>query len=360
MGSEEDPDYLSEYYNEPTSSSNPGPIHSLFLPITYSITCIVGMVGNMLVISVFAFNNKKKSLTGIFFVNLAVADLLFVCTLPFLAYYSAHKWIFGDAMCKIIRGMYRVNLYTSMLTLTAITFDRFFSIVIATKAQRYQQSKHKWGGGICALIWLLSLYLAIPQLVFASSNGEHCNEHHSQWLQPMVYSVQLAVGFFLPLLAMVLCYTFIINTLVHSRSFQSRKNMKIILTLVVAFIVTQLPFNVTFLLYLLTKLPPPSLVTALRITEAITYVHACLNPILYFFVGNKFKNNINKVLKALGLDERWEEPEKVGGRSVSYMPASANETARRTPQTSNILLTNAQTGPASVYPSSILMEVKTE
>ncbi|XP_068111179.1 C-X-C chemokine receptor type 6-like [Hyperolius riggenbachi] len=317
---------LDDYYNDLHESDTTGssPIHSLFLPITYSITCIVGMVGNLLVISVFAFYEKKKSLTDIFFVNLAVADFLFVCTLPFLAYYSAHKWIFGNAMCKIIRGLYRINLYTSMLTLTAITFDRFISIVIATKAQRYQQSKHKWGGGMCALIWLISLCLAIPQLVFATSNGKDCDDNHEKWLQTIVYSVQLAVGFFLPLSVMVLCYTFIINTLVRSRSSQKKKSIKIILTLVVAFAVTHLPFNVTFLLYLLTKLPPPSLTTALTITEAIAFVHACMNPILYFFVGTKFKNSFKRMLKALGLAGRGEEPDRVTEGSSKYMSGSTN------------------------------------
>ncbi|KAG1940172.1 C-C chemokine receptor type [Pimephales promelas] len=39
---------------------------------------------------------KLRSMTDIFLLNLAIADLLLVSSLPFLAHYTRDQWIFGD------------------------------------------------------------------------------------------------------------------------------------------------------------------------------------------------------------------------------------------------------------------------
>ncbi|XP_077311601.1 C-X-C chemokine receptor type 6 [Lithobates pipiens] len=287
------------------------PIYEVYLPIMYISTCVAGLLGNMLVIVVFVFYEKKKTLTEAFFLNLAVADILFLCCFPFLFYQLRYdEWIFGDIMCKVVFGMYRVNLFTSMLTLTAITFDRFVSIVKGVKAQKYQQRKHKWGAAMCAFIWMIALLLAVPQFKFSKVNNEHCLEEYEDtklWLT--VYSFQLVVGFFLPSSTMVICYSFILNTLIRSKSLQKKKSIRIILALVVVFMVTQLPFNVTLLIFIVRE-RDPQLYEVLAVLESVAYLHACLNPILYFFVGSKFRNSFWKMLSGFGLVKGREEPSR--------------------------------------------------
>lgn len=289
---------------------NKDPIYDVYLPIMYIIICVSGLLGNVLVIVVFVFYEKKKTLTEAFFLNLAVADILFLCSLPFLFYQLYNKWIFGDIMCKVIFGMYRVNLFTSMLTLTAITFDRFVSIVKGVKAQKYQQHKHKWGAVICASIWATALLLVVPQFIFSKEDNDSCQEEYGDMkkLRITVYSFQLVVGFFLPSSTMVICYGFILNTLIRSKSLQKKKSIRIILALVVVFIVTQLPFNVTLLIMITNKENDTELFKVLVVLESVAYLHACLNPILYFFVGSKFRNSFWKMLRGFGLGKGWEEP----------------------------------------------------
>uniref|UniRef100_A0A8C5PZE3 C-X-C chemokine receptor type 6 n=1 Tax=Leptobrachium leishanense TaxID=445787 RepID=A0A8C5PZE3_9ANUR len=269
-------------------------LHSIFVPVVYSAICIFGLIGNLVVIIVFLFYEKMKTLTDIFLVNLATADMLFLC------------WIFGDIMCKLIRGAYRVNMFTSMLTLTCITFDRFISITQATKISQFQVHKRKWGKVFCAVIWMLSFLLAVPQFKHSINTGSVCyEEYDKQYVEVLVTSFQMAIGFYVPLMVMLTCYTLIIITLINATSFQKHKSLKIIFTLVVAFIATQLPFNVTILIYVLdkNKRVEQDFTTALIITETIAFLHACLNPILYFFVGIKFRKTLWKILKDLGLNK---------------------------------------------------------
>ncbi|KAG8548618.1 hypothetical protein GDO81_024765 [Engystomops pustulosus] len=248
MAEYEYPDQPSKI--EDTHSNGPSDhdaLLKLFLPVAYSITCVLGLIGNVLIIIVFVFFEKVKTLTDTFLMNLAIADILFLHTLPFLAYESAESWIFGDALCKIIRGTYRVNLYTSMLTLTAITVDRFISITQVTKANKYQVTKHKW--------------------------------------------------------------SFILRTLVKARGVQKKKSMKIIVAIVVIFIVTQLPHNALVMAITLNKklFFNPIFIRGSIVMEALAYIHACLNPILYFFVGTKFRKHFWRIFRCLGRHKMQEE-----------------------------------------------------
>lgn len=301
------------------------PIYEVYLPIIYIITCVAGLLGNALVIVVFVFYEKKNTLTEAFFLNLAVADILFLYSFPFL-FYQLHynKWIFGEITCKVVFGMYRVNLFTSMLTLTAITFDRFVSIVKGVKAQKYQQRKHKWGAAMCAFIWVIALLLAVPQFKYLKDDYGYCIEDYEDMkkLRITVYSIQLVVGFFLPLSTMVICYGFILNTLIRSKSLQKKKSIRIILALVVVFMVTQLPFNVTLLIF--TIKDDHQLLEVLAVLESVAYLHACLNPILYFFVGSKFRNSFWKMLSGFRLVKGREEPSRGNEGSSKVVSGSTH------------------------------------
>ncbi|XP_073493270.1 C-X-C chemokine receptor type 6-like [Phyllobates terribilis] len=310
MGAEDYPqDYNNMNDDNHTVDDHPW-LHSLFSPIAYSVTCVLGLIGNVLIILVFVFYEKIKTLTDTFLVNLAIADILFLLTLPFLAYESAHAWVFGDFLCKIIRIIYRVNLFTSMLTLTSITFDRFISITKVTKAAKYQVTKHKWRYGVCVLLWTLALLLSIPQFIYSNSRDRKgCFEEYSPpIMEIVVVSFQMTVGFLIPLASMVFCYSFILRTLVNARGVQKRKSMKIIVVIVVVFIATQLPHNALVLAKVLNKgFTSDSFKITSVVMEAIAYFHACLNPVLYFFVGTKFRKHFWKMLKGLGLNRMQDE-----------------------------------------------------
>uniref|UniRef100_A0A8C6W1F4 C-X-C chemokine receptor type 6 n=1 Tax=Nannospalax galili TaxID=1026970 RepID=A0A8C6W1F4_NANGA len=276
----------------------------VFLPCMYLVVFVFGLVGNSLVLIIYIFYQKLRSLTDVLLVNLPVADLVFVCTLPFWAYAGTYEWVFGTVMCKTLRGMYTVNFYVSMLTLTCITVDRFIVVVQATKAFNQQAKWMTWGKVTCLLIWVVSLLVSLPQIIYGTV--EHFDklvcQYHNEAISTVVLATQMTLGFFLPLFTMIVCYSGIIKTLLHARSFQKHKSLKIIFLVVTVFLLTQTPFNITKLIqstsweyYTMT-----SFHYAILVTEAIAYLRACLNPVLYTFVGLKFRKNFWKLVKDLG------------------------------------------------------------
>uniref|UniRef100_A0A8C8AM92 C-X-C chemokine receptor type 6 n=1 Tax=Otus sunia TaxID=257818 RepID=A0A8C8AM92_9STRI len=275
----------------------------VFLPCMYSAVFILGLAGNALVFVILVFYEKLKMLTDVFLVNLAIADWVFLWTLPFWAYSAAQEWTFGTVACHVIRGLYTLNLYTSMLTLTSITIDRLIAITFATKAHMCQTKRMTWGKLICVLIWVISLAFATPQFIFSevfSIDKAICQEEYPNHHTELVLEViQVTLGYFIPMLAMIICYSLIIRTLLHARSFQKNKSLKKIFSVVVVFILTQSPYTFLRLIKIIdwSFNLNSSFEYAIIVTEALAYFHGCLNPVLYFFMGVKFRRNLQKIIK---------------------------------------------------------------
>ncbi|KAF7247710.1 C-X-C chemokine receptor type 6 [Varanus komodoensis] len=312
-----------EYYAHEMRSE----LYRIFIVCLYSIACIFGIPGNALVLTILIFCEKVKVPTDIFLVSLAVADLLFLCTLPFWAYSAAKEWIFGTLSCKIIRGLYSMNLYGSMLTLTCITIDRYFAIVQATKAHISQAKRKVWGTVFCIVVWVVSLAFALPQLIFSIQeklDKEICyTAYSSHNTKLLINIIQVLLGFFCPMLVMVICYSIIVHTLCHARGFHKHKSLQIIFAIVVTFIFTQTPYNLLKLFRTINKesLLDYSSDYVFFITEAIAYFHSCLNPVLYFFIGAKFRKNLAKILKNMRcakhhqIMKQWQTTDEDGSKT---------------------------------------------
>ncbi|XP_004614578.1 C-X-C chemokine receptor type 6 [Sorex araneus] len=298
----------------------------IFLPCTYVVVFLCGLVGNSLVLIIYAFYQKLKSPTDMFLINLPLADLLFVCTLPFWAYAGFHEWVFGNILCKLLLSIYTLNFYTSMLSLTCITVDRFMAVVKATKAYTQQTKRMTCGKATCLAVWAIALLVSLPQIIYAKvshTDKGYCGADEER-LSTVVLATQMTLGFFVPLLTMIICYSVIIKTLCQARGFHRHKSLKIIFLVVAMFLLTQTPFNLVKLIGS-TSWEYSTMVSfhyAITVTESIAYLRACLNPVLYAFVGLKFRRNFCKLLKDIGcpylrVSSQWKSSEDTSRTSAS-------------------------------------------
>jgi len=87
--------------------------HAVF--VLYLVTFVVGAVGNTLTIVALACA-AKRSAAMCFMLNLAIADVLFVSTLPFKAHSTlTSRWVFGAGTCKILSVFYSVRRRTAVI-----------------------------------------------------------------------------------------------------------------------------------------------------------------------------------------------------------------------------------------------------
>ncbi|XP_075933555.1 C-C chemokine receptor type 9a [Anarhichas minor] len=323
----EDPSYISlspttdgdyDYNDYPDlfcDRSSVREFRSRFEPPFFWMIAVVGGAGNLAVVWIYLnFRRRLKTMSDVYLLNLAVADLLFLVTLPLWAAEASHGyWSFGSVLCKLNSALYKVNLFSSMLLLTCISVDRYVVIVQTTKAQNSQAERRRCTRLVCLGVWLLALLLATPELVFATTSEpdqqEYCGmvypAHLGNRTKILVLSLQVSMGFCLPFVVMAFCYSVIIAKLLKTRNFQKHKAMRVILAVVAAFVGSQLPYTGV----LVTEAVQASKMTmtdceelkrfnkAEQMLKSLAYMHACLNPFLYAFVGVRFRRDLLQLLQ---------------------------------------------------------------
>ncbi|XP_063352436.1 C-C chemokine receptor type 6a [Pelmatolapia mariae] len=322
-------DYNGSGLFEPCSFQKNQSVAEVIGPYIHSIICILGLIGNSLVIVTYAFYKRTKSMTDIYLFNVAIADLLFVLALPFIVYNELWSWPMGQVACKLLRGSYSVNLYSGMLLLACISTDRYIAIVQARRSFRLRSLSYS--RIICAIIWIFAILVSVPTFYFyhryepSHTKGfmlDHDNQTQSSTpeyvcefkfedkkrakeVKVAVPSTQISVGFFLPLFIMIFCYSAIIVTLLKAKNFQRHRAVRVVLVVVAVFIICHLPYNIV-LLYdtanLFRERPcgeADIVEMALTVSQTIAYMHCCLNPVLYAFVGVNFRNHFRRIFRDL-------------------------------------------------------------
>ncbi|XP_078506623.1 chemerin-like receptor 1 [Lissotriton helveticus] len=128
------------------------------------ITCILGLVGNSVVIWVAGFKMKKGKAMA-WFLNLAVADLVFLLCLSMkvLSLFTG-QWYFGEFFCKFYQYVFNLNMYVSIFILTVLSVDRCLSVALPLWHLTFV-SKH-FSRRVCLVIWILTMVMSIPGLCF--------------------------------------------------------------------------------------------------------------------------------------------------------------------------------------------------
>uniref|UniRef100_A0A671NBJ3 C-C chemokine receptor type 6-like n=1 Tax=Sinocyclocheilus anshuiensis TaxID=1608454 RepID=A0A671NBJ3_9TELE len=302
----------------------------------YSLICALGLVGNVLVLLTYAFYKKAKTMTDIYLVNVALADLLFVIALPLIIYNEQHDWSMGQWACKFLRAAYSINVYSSTLLLACISGDRYIAIVQARRSVRIRSQAQVYSRLICSVIWMLAFILSLPTFIYYQEVNKECitnfEEHNTARLMKiLIPSMQMVLGFLVPLMVMIFCYSCTMVTLLKAQNFQKHKAIRVVLAVVFVFVLCHLPYNVALLVYTSKlfnerncKEEQVTLMT-LSISRSVAYLHCCLNPILYAFIGVKFRSHFCQFFQDLRcLGKRY-----ISGRSsqqTSELYISANKT----------------------------------
>ncbi|KAM6968162.1 uncharacterized protein FYW47_006871 [Aplochiton taeniatus] len=277
-------------------------------PTLYSLVFILGFLGNALVVCVLVKYRRHANMTDVCLLNLAVADLLFVLSLPFMASItSLGRWIFGDFLCRLTSGLYILGFYGSIFSLVTMTLDRYVVVVHGQTKAAYRHSA-KTCVAVTMLVWLFSLLASLPNLAFHQTSNEttECLRYpqDTYWRQFTLLEMNV-LGLLLPLLVMVACYSRIIPVLLNMRTSKKHRAVRLLLLLILVFFLFWTPYNVALLFYVLQMrghFPRDCGVShkiklAVRVTHVISFTHCSLNPIMYAFTGQKFVQRVQTLLK---------------------------------------------------------------
>ncbi|XP_018581020.1 P2Y purinoceptor 1-like [Scleropages formosus] len=279
-----------------------------FLPAVYILVFIIGFTGNCWGLKTVFRNWKKVGNINLFLLNLGVADLLYVFSLPLLVtyYLEGSRWSFGYASCVVTRFCFNLNLYGSIGFLTCICVYRYLGIVYTMETLGRIKTRHS--AGICALVWVLVLAQILPDAIMFDkskpNSSESCfdttgNESLRNYLP---YSIGWSfTGFGIPLLIIIFCYGHVAVVLATRAKASARllkqRCLKLVIILVLLFSVCFIPYHVLRNLNLATRILKMegkcrphfgSVYLAHQVSRGLASTNSAINPLIYLLGNDGF------------------------------------------------------------------------
>nr|AWT50629.1 neuropeptide receptor [Diaphorina citri] len=291
-----------------------------------SIILCIGVLGNIMVPCVILKSKDMRNSTNIFLMNLSIADLmvLLVCTPTVLVEVNSkpETWQMGEHMCKAVPFVELTVAHASVLTILAISFERYYAICEPLKAG-YVCTKTR-AIVICLLAWGFAALFTSPitwiteykhTQYFDNSIVPVCLTQ-AEKIWPATYFVLIILVFFiLPLILLIVLYAIIaknlmaeINNTNDNNMYNQRARRQVVTMLalvVLSFFLCLLPFRIITLwiviipddnVYSIKKLTLITYYKVLFVSRILLYLNSAINPILYNIMSSKFRKGFKKLI----------------------------------------------------------------
>ncbi|KAM7420523.1 hypothetical protein PAMA_014981 [Pampus argenteus] len=291
--------------------------------VIYCLAFIMGVLGNGVVIWVAGFK-MKKTVNTVWFLNLAVADFLFTAFLPLSVTYTVldFHWPFGKFMCKLNSTISFLNMFASVYILVVISVDRYVSVVCPVWAQNHRSVRK--ASFVSLGVWVLALILSLPYFIFRDTgpsfnnveiincfnNFAFSDDYETQSVKELrqfrhqaMIVTRFLLGFVVPFTVIVFCYAEIINRLRSNRTLagHSSRPFKIIAAVITTFFLCWAPYYIMALIELVDHMTnhvfhilDDVINIGVPIATSLAFLNSCLNPLLYVFMGQDFKDKVRK------------------------------------------------------------------
>ncbi|KAM9801327.1 C5a anaphylatoxin chemotactic receptor 1 [Neosynchiropus ocellatus] len=303
---------IYEDYNGSDSTppvfTKPGfPPQQIISLVCYSIVLLLGVPGNALVVWVTGFC-MPRSVTSLWFLNLALADLLCCLSLPLLMVPLAHddEWPFGSLACKIVKPTIYVMMLCSVLQLVVISLDRWMLVSRPVWCQNNRRPRH--AVVLCVLVWVLALIGSLPHFIFtteisAGTKKKECLLNYpSSYERIIITCYNFLLGFVFPLLVIVASHCRVYQKTESGQSRgrgRSKRTLKIIIAVVLSFFLCWCPLHMVNFVLVSASSHDSAVYIAHVLALCLAYFNSCLNPLLYVCLGRGFKDSVNRSLRNL-------------------------------------------------------------
>ncbi|XP_041929322.1 B2 bradykinin receptor isoform X2 [Alosa sapidissima] len=294
-------------------------------PAYMSAICTLGIAGNAFVLAVLCLQRQHRTVADIYLGNLAAADLLMVCCLPFWISTILHhfNWAYGTAACKLVGLLIGMNYLCTVLFLTVVSVDRY--AVLAKPLTHRPRRRVTVAWAVCAGVWALGGLLSFPALLYRSVDFipdlgvEACqlDYPHPSWRIRFNVTANL-VGFVIPVPVVAFSSYHIVRILNDKRVRRSttghveRRAAFLVLVMLAVFVLCWLPFQLVMFLDTLHYYEiisgchlEHSLDIWTQLATYIGYSNSAINPFLYVIVGKHFRQRADTLLNiVLSCDNR--------------------------------------------------------
>ncbi|XP_068997927.1 P2Y purinoceptor 1-like [Embiotoca jacksoni] len=270
-----------------------------FLPPVYILVFVVGLIANGWGVSSLLHNWKKLKIINVFVLNIGLADILYLLTLPALVAYfmSGRKWTFGDALCKTMRFCFNLNLYGSIGFLTCISVYRYLAIVHPVRVMgRFTTTQSV---AVSVAVWLLVSVQSLPDMLYVKTSGNATGKCYDTTSSAFVedylkYSLGWTLcGFGVPLLVALGCYGHVAVVLCRPNAtdkVMKQRSLKLLYILIFLFSVCYVPYHVFKNLNLAARVSAKrgvcrgwfnEVYLGFQVCRGLVCLNSVLNPLIY-------------------------------------------------------------------------------
>lgn len=324
------------YYDESTGPCyTEAELNTTLMVAIFYVVFVFGLLGNSTILWMLLRIMRIKTMTDVCLLNLAISDLITVFSLPSWALYNKGHLSEANAMCKLMVGTYQLGFYSSILFVMLMSIDRYLAIVHAVASLGARTLRYAVTASLA--IWAISFCAALPGALFHNMIQDIENKTQCDWdirdgsvktWKLFMNFSQNTVGLFISLPVTIYCYVRILLVLRKTKNSKRDRAIKLIFAIVAVFVVFWVPYNVAVLLKTLQDLEINDscengrrITTALSVTETMALAHCCINPVIYAFVGEKFRKSLAREVSKWLLCAKFYKPASM------YSKTSENETS---------------------------------
>ncbi|KAM4019904.1 putative P2Y purinoceptor 10 isoform 1-T5 [Anomaloglossus baeobatrachus] len=286
--------------------------HTLYA-VTYTIILIPGLLANSVALWLLRGFINKKNKAIIFMINLALADLLHVLSLPLrIYYYINHTWPFRTFLCLLCFYLKYLNMYAGIVFLTLISVQRYVFTANPFKAKGW---KRRYDVAICIGVWIVVGAACLPFPIYRSADLNNTStscfadlgmkKMDTMTVVVMLVGAELS-GFLIPLIIITYCTLKTRNQLKNDsleciNIKEKRKALRMVVACASVFFICFTPYHIIFFFYLMVN---SNIIHNCAVHKVIMDLHpfslclasinCCLNPILYYFTASEFQNELAK------------------------------------------------------------------
>ncbi|KAM5132222.1 formyl peptide receptor 2-like [Mantella aurantiaca] len=286
----------------------------------YSVTLVLGLVGNGLVIWIAGF--KMKTISSVWFLHLAIADFITCISLPLrISEWALYFDIpYDHYLCTTGVTLLYINMSTSVYFMSIIGIDRCVSIYWPIWARMHRTPRK--ARIISLLTWLLSIFTSIPYVLFTHVFEDITECYPKNWffhgeeekkMRNTMLSIKYITMFAFPFTIILISYSLVFYKIKKFRNpNRSKRPFWLIVAVVVCFFTCWFPYN-TWPFVTISEMNDTLDRLIAEIFVCLAYFSSCLNPIIYVFFCHNFKENFLKSLPAT-LNKAFNEDSDLGYR----------------------------------------------
>ncbi|KAK1888557.1 Type-1 angiotensin II receptor [Dissostichus eleginoides] len=257
--------------------------------VVVSICFLLGVPENIAVIILKPNWQHLSSLSQSLMLNLAISDLICLLPLPLWIYTFVKGWTLGLVACKLLAYLMYCSLYSSLLTVTVLSVQRYLQVVHLQKIFD-QVGKRR----LLVLLWLVTMILSIPALVvrhvIKDQHGTDCHFQYSSQSQQVAVMLTETLTGFVAISVVAFSYIGLHRKVNQAAFFNNPQTTRLVTSIIVTFFVLWMPYHITNVLSVAAislknerflKICMDSWYTV----SALVFVISSLNPLLYAFAS---------------------------------------------------------------------------